>query len=813
MKKIALPWGGIKGLFCIGLFHITFSISVHAQIKPTVKSIDSAAKKKIADLKKSTVLPTDTTLKDQSLKSLGEKQLHDAKTKIKGQVAIFKDTTKRIESAQKFSADQLNKLAAKKNALRDSIKKGKAFRLNHFSAENATLVNGTNNGFKRENLINTISVYGQVQVFKFPLAIDLANNSSEFQGFESIKDALFKVNFDKSQVRELYQKDLDQYQKFRNTKLSGMNVSGYLKKQISGKLNVPGNLNNPEFKRLNTMLNNPEQLNALLRLNEDQIREKVNDLMTTQKQAGLGKVDSVSNAAKQEVQAKVDEGKAAVTREIVSMKHEMEDSGLDQQRLQLIQKFITSQGNTDDLQALFENEMNSSGESTAIGKFYGKVKEFQAGNFGRKMPGIMNRDLLIKGLNFTVKTGRGPVNLGFGLNQDVGMPKDGNFNSSLYDSPKFLTYMSVPTSNFSFGSGKLSWVGGFDKQKNTGLSQLNAVPKNGLAFMVSQDVNMNNLGKVTVELSKSSTQYKNVTMGETDKLVLNNDLKMGNYFRDDVLQTASIGIKHNIEIKKAGLSGNTFFSYSGIGFQNPGQQGYGNLGMRYGGSLKKNFLRNRIVLNVRTDLKNTPLSATSGAHWRNYNVQLDGRFKVSKSYTFNLKYADNGVNKVDGGSQAVYASKKMQVDMNTNYKIGSNYGLSRLSIGKQTMLNPTALSNTNFMTVVYTQNLMMKSVSFTGNAFYNKELSGLHILGDMLNADLGCQYTLLKNVSISSAITYLDNQNIARQVGMRQNLQLSVLKNFDVSAFVDLRKNLKNPLYPELFATGTGELSIRYFLK
>lgn len=726
------------------------------------------------------------------------------------------------------------KILEKKNAIRDSIRSSKPIRLNNLAIENSTMVNGIGESFKRQPLLNNISVFGQIQVFNFPLALDLSNNSRDLPSIDPIRDALFKVNLDKSQFTQVYQNDIEKITRFQKMELSGMDVGSYLKKGISDKLNPSTLIDPSRFQRLNALLNNKEQLAALLNLNEGQIKEKISDLLSDQKRfaqrkadnlsqkvVGLApkkesikyKADSLVSDKKQDVEQQVELKKAEVTKVIVSLKQKMEENGLDQQRFLLLQKFITNKGSLTDLEAVFENEMNQEGKYSQVGKFYSKIKGIQAGSFGQRVPGIMNKELLMKGADFVIKTGRGPVNVGVGMNKDIGMPKDAGFEKSLYDAPKLLTYVSIPTTNFAAGRGKLSWVGAFDKQAANGYSQLNPLPKNNMAFMVSQDLNMNNLGRFTVELSKSSTQYRNLSINETDKLVLNTDLKMGNYFRDDFLETVSIGVKHGFELKKAGFSGNTFFSYSGLGFQNPGQQGYSNMGMRVGGNVKKSFLKNKVVLNARTDIKNTPMSAEAGgAHWRNYNLQLDSRIKLNKHYNLNLKYAENGVNKVDGASNAVYSSRKVQADMNANYKVGTHYGFSRLSVGQQEMLNPALLTKTGFMTIVYSQNLMMESISLSGNAFYNKELNGARILGDMLNADVACQYSLLKHLSVSSAVTYLDNEHIAKQVGIRQNIQLSVLKNFDVSAFLDLRKNLINPLYPDLFATGRGELSITYFL-
>jgi hypothetical protein len=760
-----------------------FAASGYAQVKPSKELRDSAGRKALNEIKEGASKP----LKEKS-------------ALLKEKSTLFKE--------------KAGLLSSKKKMIGDSVKKNKPVDLSNIVLENSALVTGSGLAFRNPKAMNNFSVFGQVKVFGFPLAIDFANNSDEFERLDPMSDGLFKMNFDRSQYQQLYKNDLEKFSRFKKNQLSGLDMSDYLKKGISEALKSTMNLDLGSFPRLSSVLNSREQLSALLTLDENQIRERIDELMSDQKQSGSHQLDSLSDSKKFQVQEEINKKKVLVANQVIALKQKIEDNGLDQQRLLLVQKFVTNRGSLDDLEAIFDNEMKQQGKLTGVSKFYSKIKALQVGNFGQKMPGsFLNRDQMVKGANFTFRTGRGPVNVGFGANKDTGMPKDAGFDNSMYDTQKILTYLSVPTSNFSFGSGKLSWIGSFDQQTKQGFNQMNSLPKNGLSFVVSQDLRFNSAGKFTLEVSKSSVQYKNISISESDKLVLNRDLKAGNYFRDDFLETMAFGIKHNLELKKFGLVSNTFFSYSGLGHQNPGQQGYSNMGMRVGGNLKKSILRNKIVLNVRTDIKNTPISAVSGAHWRNYNLNLDSRFKVSKNYSFNLKYAENGVNKVDGANTAVYASQKFQADMNSNYKVGSSYGLSNLSVGKQSMLNPVSNINSDFATILYSQTFLLKSFSLSGNAFYNRELGGEKILGDMLNADVGCQYTLLKNLSVSSAVTYLDNQNVARQVGLRQNVQVTVLKNFDLSAFVDVRKNLINPLYPDLFSTGRGEVSIRYYLR
>jgi hypothetical protein len=72
---------------------------------------------------------------------------------------------------------------------------------------------------------------------------------------------------------------------------------------------------------------------------------------------------------------------------------------------------------------------------------------------------------------------------------------------------------------------------------------------------------------------------------------------------------------------------------------------------------------------------------------------------------------------------------------------------------------------------------------------------------------------LFGKLSLASAITYLDNDKLANQVGVRQGIQLFSLSNFEVDSYVDVRKNLIKPVYPDLYASYRAELSLKYHLK
>jgi len=334
---------------------------------------------------------------------------------------------------------------------------------------------------------------------------------------------------------------------------------------------------------------------------------------------------------------------------------------------------------------------------------------------------------------------------------------------------------------------------------------------------------MGKLGTVDVNVSKSTTLYNNnYQIGSDIILAQKSGVNIG--AANDLFDAVEFGLNHHLDIKAIDMSDNVYFNYSGMGYQNPGNNGYGGARMKMGGNIKKAFNKNKLTFNLRTDIGNMPISYTTADKWKNYQVQLDSRYVVNKKLNLSFKYTANGTSKeVDNVTTPVYSFQKMQVDGNMNYKIGKNFTVSHFSIGKQDYSNASAVAaspagvpaglttaNGSLLTVSYTQSTVINRNSITATLFYNKELSAYSLIGNMLNSDVSYQYQLLGKVNLSSGLTYLNNAGIASQAGVRQTVQLFSGKYFDMDTYLDIRKNLITPLYPDLYSACRAELSLKY---
>lgn len=726
--------------------------------------------------------------------------------------SLAKDKIQAVKKFVMVQADQRIKQSDIAQLLkRDTLKKGNKIQFSDVSVGNETQYIKTQDPANGKNLLNNVTFSGQLKVYNIPIDLSLANTYTAMRDFRFDQGNLFKFNLPKPSFNQFFKADLDKYRNLRKNLLSGQTAESFLRKKIQDK--ITKNIDLSSSRKLQAYLNNPQNLKSMLKMDALELKGKLNEFTDEIEAQAKNQGKQLNQHGRDSLNNLLNAKKQELFKEIQKVQQSLTDSGLDPEKLDLLEKVAQGKISQRELENFFVSELSKGKNMGFLQKSYTQLREFQAGNFGQQLPGsFLNRDLFLNGFNFSLRTARGPVSVGVSTNRDLNSSKDAGFNSSTYSIPKLYSYLSVPTTNFSFGSGKLSWVGTYDRQfnGNIGFAQ-NALPRNNMVFTLSQAFNFSKAGTLTFDVSKSSTQYKELAAFGPDQLMIDRNTN-GNYFRDDFLQTMSVGLNHSIDAKKMGLRSSVFVNYAGSGFQNPGQQGIGNLNLRFGGNIRKNFFHNKMTLSLRSDFKNMPISATDNSHWSNHNIQFDSRFRISRSTNLGFKYIDNGVDKVSQSNTPVYAAKKLQLDLNSNYKLFGQRGFSHVSIAQQEIANPLSLGNSSLMQLNCVQTVVFKNFSLSGNVFYNRELNANTILGNMLNSDASLQYLLFRGVSMSSGLSYLDNQNLARQAGIKQSIQFMLKKHFDISAYIDLRKNLITPTYPDLFSTNRGELSIRYYL-
>lgn len=503
-----------------------------------------------------------------------------------------------------------------------------------------------------------------------------------------------------------------------------------------------------------------------------------------------------------------------MTQTLTAIKSQLKQNGMDVNRLLQMQQLMNTNrvglGNSELAGSLLTKRPGN-----AVQDILSKFSAIKLGSFGTNVPGsIQSQDLFMSGTSVTYKAGLVPLTFGYGSVNDLAAAKDDGMQSSIYNAPRNITYIGAELRRGGYGIVKVSVIGSTSHQADNSLYALPAVSSNNVAVTISKTLNMGRVGSLGVDVSKSTTVYSNnYQIGS--EAIFNKKGGLDYNSQGDLFEAMSFGLDHHLDITSANMTDDIYFNYTGMGYQNPGNTGYSGARTKLGGSLKKAFYKNKLTLTLHTDLSNMPISYTSNDRWKNYQVQLNSRYVISKKFNINLQYTQNGTDKqIDNIITPVYGFKKLQFDGNTSYKIGNNFTVSHLSIGGQNFSNTDVTqASSNILTMNYTQSMVLRKNTLTATIFYNKELSDYQLIGDMLNSDISYQYILFNKVSLTSGFTYLANTGIARQIGVKQGIQLFANDRFDIDSYVDLRKNMITPLYSDLYASCRAELTLKYHLK
>jgi hypothetical protein len=660
------------------------------------------------------------------------------------------------------------------------------------------------------NYSATYMLEGTVSVFNIPVDLSLNNAQSTHLLSSPFQNNLFKLGFDRNSLMKSMVPELDHYKELKEEVFKGKDASTLLRQKLMKSLKEKESQLQDRPERIYHYVNQYGSVEELLKLNGGELNAKLASLITAQKDS----LQQVATQKKLQTKTQLDATEEMLLDSLVSsvqqMKGQLAERGIAPERIAAIERQVKENTAINSyVSANGLNSLKSDGWQGLLNRLY----DVNVGSFGEQLPGsFMNKDLFLQGGAVSLKTRKGIVQIGLAASQDIGFSKDAGFAYSNFNSPKWLGFISIPVIGNNYAKSRISWTGSIEKQayklnESAGLS-----PRSGSALTLSQELGSEKMGRFTFELSKSAMAFRNVGQIGSEHILLEQN-SFGNYFRDDFLETMAFGVKYDINNQKSRLNSNVFFNYSGIGFQSPAQQGVANMGLRMGGSLRKGFLKNKVIFSVRGDIKNTPVGGTSDGHWKNHNLNIDARFRLSRKFNFSVKYLDNGVSKTGEQLQSIYGSKKYQFDGSSSYKIFKTAAFSHVVVGLQDIVNPVAQSSSRFLTSIFTQSVSLEGVTLMGNLFFNKEIGKVNVLGDMINADANIQYSLLQGISLSTGGTYLFNKGQAKQLGVKQNMQFTAWKNFEVNLYADIRKNMFNPLYPELFANNRAEVSLKYFFR
>lgn len=427
------------------------------------------------------------------------------------------------------------------------------------------------------------------------------------------------------------------------------------------------------------------------------------------------------------------------------------------------------------------------------------IKELNVGNFGANASKGSMSDLFMTGAAGSYLKGNRFVMLAAGRSDEMGI-QDMGLQSGTGNASYGMQFARFGKGDIGSRQTHVSALNANAKpQKNNGFNT-SAVSRNLFVGSISQQCSLGSLGTIDIELSKSSG-----LVGTNSRDAAAVSKSAASHFLDDIWATASVGLAYNGDVKKYGITQKVYFNYSGLGYVNPGSPFASRGTLQYGFMVKRNWLRNRAMVSLRSDIRNMAVSPLTDDKRRSLQFSADGRYRFTRKFTLSMNLLQNNLR--ENGNTA-FLNRKVAVMSQTN---GKMYGLSfsnNSTLGLQ-QLNYMDLHSL-FINIGTMHTLMAGPGMVIVNAFYNRDIKDAALYNNLLNTDAGYQYMLWKTLSCGSSIIYMDSKDVVRQIGLKQQVAAQFYKRWSVAVSADARKNLKNTAANFYYGRFNTSMSLHY---
>lgn len=423
------------------------------------------------------------------------------------------------------------------------------------------------------------------------------------------------------------------------------------------------------------------------------------------------------------------------------------------------------------------------------------MKELKVGSIGANASKGTVSDLFMTGATGSYLKSNKFVMLAMGKSNELGI-QDVGLQSATGHASYGMQFVRLGRGDIGSGQTHFSALNANARPQTGNGFNTAALSRNVFVGSVSQQCSLGSLGTIDVELSKSNSQFGNAAAVSKSA---------ASHFMDDIWATASIGLSYYGDVKKIGLSQKVYLNYSGLGYTNPGSP-FGSRGsLQYGFMVKRNWLRNKAMLSLRTDIRNLAVSPLTDDKRKSLQFSLDGRYRLTRKLSFSMNMLQNTLR--ENGNVA-FLNRKLSFMSQANGKIGGLPFSNNSAIGLQ-QLNYADLHSL-FINMGSMQTFMAGPGMVVLNAFYNRDLKNAAVYNNMINVDGGYQYTLWKVLSCGSSLIYMDSKDVVTQIGLRQQVSAQLLRRWSLAISADGRKNLKNTSANYYYGRFNTTMSLHY---
>ncbi|SHL81735.1 hypothetical protein SAMN05444266_10593 [Chitinophaga jiangningensis] len=442
-----------------------------------------------------------------------------------------------------------------------------------------------------------------------------------------------------------------------------------------------------------------------------------------------------------------------------------------------------------------------------VQRLFLEMRGLQLGNVTGEGRGL-TKDLFMSGLQSSLLSNNKFAMVGIGTRNDARDIKNIGLSSNLDGSNYAMQFLQLGTGDINGAHTHVGALNANTKQQPNSFN-MPVLPKNIFVGAVSEQIDFGAYGTLAAELEKSNTSYKNVA-NDNSGLLASKAAAAGMF--NDFMETVSIGLDYNGEVKSLSMNQRVYAKFSGMAYSNPGSPSTTRGAIKYGLKIDKQFQKNRVAIGFRMDRQDTRIAAMGDSRWKNSQYAVDFRMRVKKNLTLTSRI---GQSMMKGATDST----------NTTAYVNRNLSISSLVSGRLLAI-PTStnmllsLQQVNVMPVKsvlvnvnLNHNFILVSHLLSFNVLYNKDLRNEALYGNLITVETAYSYQLVKLLNCSSGITYLDNKSVVQQAGLRQTVSAGLTKRLQANLYVDCRKNLLNTAQNYLFGTFTTSLVLQYQLK
>jgi len=447
-------------------------------------------------------------------------------------------------------------------------------------------------------------------------------------------------------------------------------------------------------------------------------------------------------------------------------------------------------------------------------KMFLYVKDLRGGAIGVDGGKGTAKDLFMNGAAGSMLKDDRFIMLGAGSRDDNAGLRNTAFSSSLMPSNYAMQFAQLGKGDIAAAHTHVGAVNASTRQVSGQQLGQALLPRNTFTGSIEKQLDLGEYGVLSGMVSKSNSVAGGGTAA--DGSVMGAKVAaLG--IMDDFWSTFSAGISYAGDIESWRLSPKVYVDYAGLGYSNPASP-YGTRGSwRYGMQLKKRLQQNRLIIGARIDRKDMHTSPVYNSKWQSTLFGFDAKYKLDKYITLDARYRQSAMVH-SGGKDTIGGSDFITRQLNLGSRIRSTIlskpANSNVILSFQQMDYRNALSplKSLLVNVGITQTMVFKTNVLAVNLFYNKDLKDNALYNNLFTADASWNYRLTENTSCSSGLTWLSNEGVVKQAGLKQSIQTSLSSRLSLSGYADCRTNLYNTAQNYLFGTFRGEVSLNYSL-